>query len=73
MGLGHDQLLLINSINSNDGRIMVADFSSGKPPAQIKYWENWGESHILDGWIDKYVYLSARFVGIGHSQLFLLH
>jgi hypothetical protein len=27
--------------NANDGRIRIADFSSGQPPAQVKYWEDY--------------------------------
>jgi hypothetical protein len=46
---------------------MVADFSTGKPPAQVKYWETWGDNRLLDGWIDKYIYLAARFVGPRHD------
>jgi hypothetical protein len=37
---------------ASGGRVLVADFSSGEPPAQVKYWENWGQSSLLDGWED---------------------
>jgi hypothetical protein len=52
---------------------MIADFSSGEPPVQVKYWENWGEHHKLDGWIDKFKQLSGDFVDVKHDQLMLLH
>jgi hypothetical protein len=51
---------------------MIADFSSGKPPLQVKYWENWGEEKILDGWIDKFINLAGNFTALGDDQLFLL-
>ena len=52
MGLGHDQVMFLNRTNAGDGRVMVADFSSGNPPAQVKYLEQWGQSALLDGWED---------------------
>jgi len=27
--------------NANDGRVRIADFSSGQHPAQVKYWEDY--------------------------------
>jgi hypothetical protein len=30
-----------NNNNANDGRVRIADFSSGQPPAQVKYWEDY--------------------------------
>ena len=71
MGLKHDQILFIN-VNPQGGRVMIADFSSGKPPLQVKYWENWGEEKILDGWIDKFINLAGNFTALGDDQLFLL-
>lgn len=68
-GLGHDQLLFINSIPPG-GRIAIADFSTGR--WQIKYWENWGQNKILDGWIAKYIQRVGNFA-LEHDQLFLLH
>jgi hypothetical protein len=51
MGLGRDQVLFINR-SGGGGRVMIADFSGGQPPAQVRYWENWGQSPLLDGWHD---------------------
>jgi hypothetical protein len=48
---GHDQVLFINA-DGNGGRVMIADFSSGTPPAHVKYLEDWGQSPRLDGWHD---------------------
>jgi hypothetical protein len=48
MGLGHDQVLFINT-DGNFGRVQIVDFSQD-PPAQRKYLEYWGESDVLDGW-----------------------
>jgi len=72
MGLKHDQILFINT-NPQGGRIMIADFSTGKPPAQVRYWENWGQDNILDGWIEKFIYQGGNFAALGHDQLFLSH
>jgi hypothetical protein len=49
MGIGHDQVLFINN-SGHDGRVLIADFSTGSPPANIKYWESYGQSDLLNGW-----------------------
>jgi hypothetical protein len=72
MGLGHDQLMLINRQVAG-GRVFIADFSQGKP-VQQKYWEEWGESGVLDGWLDPLdLQLVGDFMGLGHDQLMLIN
>lgn len=34
------------------GRALVADFVDGNPPAEVRYWETWGQSTLLDDWHD---------------------
>jgi hypothetical protein len=59
---GHAQMLFMNRYPV-DGRVMVLDFSAGKP-AQIKYRESWGHSPVLNGWEDDDdVVLVGRFTG----------
>ena len=41
----------IKTVNANVARIRIADLSKN-PPAQVKYWENWGQDALLDGWHD---------------------
>jgi hypothetical protein len=52
MNLGYDQLMSLNRTDSGDGRIMIADFSSGQVPATVRYWENWGQHPLFGGWHD---------------------
>lgn len=67
MGLGHDQLVLMNRGGSL-GRVMIADLAAGYP-VQIRYWESWGQSMWLDGWQDEGdVHLAGDFLGLGHDQ-----
>jgi Trypsin len=51
MGLGHDQVLFINRSGTGH-HVLIADFSSGAPPVQIKYLEDYGQSRVLDGFQD---------------------
>ncbi len=52
IGLGNAQVMFLNRTDAGDGRVLIADFSGGQPPAQIRYWEQWGQSPLLDGWED---------------------
>src|SRR5207302_1825442 len=65
MGLGHAQLLSVNPSGSG-GRIMIADFSGGRPPAVVRYWESWGDSTLFNGWTPLF---AGDFMGLGHAQL----
>lgn len=67
MGLGHQQLVLMNRGGSL-GRVMIADLAAGYP-VQIRYWESWGQSMWLDGWQDEGdVHLAGDFLGLGYDQ-----
>lgn len=56
------------------GKVMIADFSSGKVPAEIKYWENWGDNPLLNGWIDSDdIHLVGDFMGLGHKQVLFVN
>ena len=67
MGLGHQQLVLMNRGGSL-GRVMIADLATGYP-VQIRYWESWGQSMWLDGWQDDGdVHLAGDFLGLGYDQ-----
>jgi hypothetical protein len=62
-----------NLIGRPSGRVMVADFSSGVP-AQVRYWENWGQSNLLNGWHDaEDLQTVGSFMGPGRQQLLFLN
>jgi tyrosinase-like protein len=70
MRLGHDQLLSVNRTDAGDGRIMIADFSGGQVPAQVRYWENWGQHNLFDGWQDDNDWqFVGDFMHLGYDQL----
>ena len=74
-GAGHDQVMFLNRTNNGgDGRVLIADFSSGQPPAQVRYLENWGQFPLLDGWEDNNDWaLVGDFTGAGHDQVMFLN
>jgi hypothetical protein len=74
MGLGHDQVMFINNDRiQGSGRLMIADFIAGQPPAKICYWESWGQSHLLDGWQDPGDrQLVGDFLNLGRDQLLII-
>jgi hypothetical protein len=59
MHRGYDQVMFINTVNENNGRVMVADFHNGKPPLTIEYFETWGQDKALDGWQDTHIELAG--------------
>jgi hypothetical protein len=66
--------MFLNRSDAGDGRVLVADFSSGLPPAQVKYWEDWGQSPLLNGWEnDNDWCLVGDFTGAGHDQVMFLN
>ena len=74
MDSGYDQVLFINRRNAGDGKIMIADFSNDKPPVNIKYWENWGESNLFNGWLDAdNTQLVGDFMDLGHDQVLFIN
>ncbi len=69
MHRGYDQLLSVNRGGSG-GRLMIADFSKGGPPAAVRYWENWGAPSLFDGWQDDGdLALVGDFMHRGYDQL----
>ncbi len=73
MGLGHSQVLLVNH-GHRGGKIMIADFSKGKPPAVVKYWEYWDQGTIFQGWLDiNDTRIAGDFKELGHSQVLFLN
>jgi hypothetical protein len=69
MHLGYDQLLSVNRTDAGDGRIMIADFSGGQPPAQVRYWENWGDNPLFNGWQDDNDWIAVGdFMHLGYDQ-----
>lgn len=66
MGRGHDQLLCVNR-TPGGGKVMVIDYATGTPV--VPYWENWGQSPWLDGWLDDNVrHFIGDFLGLGRAQ-----
>ncbi|MBV9536143.1 MAG: hypothetical protein JO321_12100, partial [Solirubrobacterales bacterium] len=66
--------MFLDRTDVGDGRVLIADFSTGGPPAQVKYWENWGQSPLLDGWEDDNDWcLVGDFMASGHDQVMFLN
>src|SRR5690606_30056156 len=73
VGAGHDQVLLLNR-SGGGGRIMIADFSDGAAPAEIKYLEMYGQSSVLNGWHDDDdLVLAGDFVDLGYDQVMFIN
>jgi hypothetical protein len=54
-------------------RVVVADFSKGAP-AGVRYWENWWQSQVLDGWHDEGdICLAGDFMGLGRDQVLFIN
>ena len=73
MGLGHSQVLFVNHGHAG-GKIMIDDFSQGKPPANVKYWESWDKGTIFQGWLDiNDTRIAGDFKELGYSQMLFLN
>jgi len=73
MGLGHSQVLFVNH-GYNSGKTMIADFSQGKSPANIKYWENWNNGELFKGWLSiNDTRIAGDFNELGYSQVLFLN
>jgi len=71
MGLGHDQWMMMNR-NPRGGRVRVIDLKGGTP--RRCYTEMWGQSTLLDGWMDSgRVMLSGDFLKRGHAQVLFIN
>jgi Common central domain of tyrosinase len=58
------------TVRPNVGRIMVADFSGAAPPAAVRYWEDWGNNPLFDGWQDDNDWtFVGDFMHRGYDQL----
>jgi hypothetical protein len=51
MGLGYEQVMHVNR-SPGGGKVMVVDYRSGAVPGAVRYWESWGQSPLLNGWLD---------------------
>ncbi len=73
MGLGHSQVLFVNHLHKG-GKIMIADFSQGKPPASNKFGENWDKGIMFEGWLDiNDSRVAGDFAGLGYDQILFLN
>jgi len=71
MGLGHDQWLMMNR-NPRGGRVRIVDLKGGSP--RRCYTEMWGQSTLLDGWMDRgRIMLSGDFLKRGHAQVLFIN
>jgi hypothetical protein len=71
MGLGHDQLMLINR-GGIAGRVMIISFAGGF--ASIRYFESYGDNPTLNGWHDaEDGFLVGDFMGDGHDQVLFVN
>ncbi len=72
-GLGHDQLLLINRSQVAGGKLLVTDLVRGRPPSETRYYEEWGQSLISDGFGEMSdIVVAGDFAGRGWSQVLFL-
>jgi hypothetical protein len=70
---GHKQVMFLNR-SGTGGRVLIADFSAGGPPAQVQYWENYGDSGLLNDWMDPSdKVLAGDFMGRGYDQVMFLN
>ncbi len=71
MGLGYDQWLMMNR-HPRGGRVRIMDIKGGSP--RRCYTEMWGQSTLLDGWMDQgRILLAGDFLKRGHAQVLFLN
>jgi hypothetical protein len=71
MGLGRDQWMMMNR-HPRGGRVRVIDLKGGAP--RRCYTEMWGQSPLLDGWMDNgRIMLSGDFLHRGHAQVLFIN
>lgn len=71
MGLGHDQWMMMNR-NPRGGRVRIMDLKGGTP--RRCYTEMWGQSTLLDGWMDAgRIMLAGDFLKRGHAQVLFIN
>jgi hypothetical protein len=73
MNLGYEQVMFINR-SGGGGRVMITDFSAGVAPATALYREAWGQSTLLDGWLDENdLRFAGDFMGLGYEQVMFIN
>ncbi|WP_437994758.1 M12 family metallopeptidase [Sorangium sp. So ce185] len=71
-GLGRDQVMFINR-QPGGGKVMIVDYQ-GAAPGQVTYWESWGDSSLLGGWLDDADrQLVGDFRGLGRDQVMFIN
>ena len=71
MGLGYDQWMMMNR-NPRGGRVRIVDIKGGTP--RRCYTEMWGQSPLLDGWMDEgRIMLAGDFLKRGHMQVLFIN
>lgn len=71
MGLGYDQWMMLNR-HPRGGRVRIVDIKSGTP--RRCYTEMWGQSPVLDGWMDAgRLMLVGDFLRRGHAQVLFIN
>lgn len=70
-GARRDQLLCINR-SGTGGKLAVFDLAGGAPTRP--YYEAWGSSQWIDGWIDENdLQFAGDFLGLGRDQLLCIN
>jgi hypothetical protein len=73
LGLGYDQLLLINTSGSG-GRVFISDLRDGVAPVELRYLEFYGHSAVLNGWHDpEDLQLVGDFLNRGYDQVMFIN
>src|SRR5690606_34901279 len=73
MNLGRAQLMFVNR-SGGGGKVLIADFADGVAPAAALYLEAWGQSPVLDGWLDRDdLLLGGDFMGLGYEQVLFVN
>ncbi|RYZ43095.1 MAG: hypothetical protein EOO71_05030 [Myxococcaceae bacterium] len=73
MGLGHDQLMLINPDGAGT-KVRVINYGGLAVPGVAGYTEQWGQHLLLSGWIDEDDdQLVGDFMGLGYDQVLFIN
>ena len=71
MGLGYDQWMMMNR-HPRGGRVRIVDIKGGTP--RRCYTEMWGQSTLLDGWMDQArIMIAGDFLKRGHQQVLFIN
>jgi len=70
MGLGHDQLLLINRQNGGDGKVRILDYSTSDHESVSRFYESWLEPGSIDPFLaEGSAAVVGDFTGAHRDQL----